>query len=274
MRLVSLRDTFVKRLVSDADADQDTIPAYQEMMKDLIKKYRLEAGLTQEQLGERVGVEKAAVSKWETGRASPDIPMLNKIAKALGIDIARFLSADSAEVALRARIANEVILDGARRIAGREIEAHNVDLRPIWIKGEVQAGAWFEAAEWPQDQWEPAIGVDRQRFPYRDMFAVRVRGRSMDLVFPPGTVLICAGAAFDRETPHNGDYVIVHRRGKGGDLWEATVKHLEVANDGVMRLWARSSLPEFAEPIESRAEEGDDVQIVGIVLQSVIQFRR
>ena len=37
---------------------------------DLIKKARMEKGLTQEELAEKVGVKKSAVAKWENGRVS------------------------------------------------------------------------------------------------------------------------------------------------------------------------------------------------------------
>lgn len=36
----------------------------------VIKKARLAKGLTQEELGEKVGVKKSAVAKWENGRVS------------------------------------------------------------------------------------------------------------------------------------------------------------------------------------------------------------
>lgn len=34
---------------------------------ELIKKLRIEAGLTQEELGKKIGVQKAAINKYETG---------------------------------------------------------------------------------------------------------------------------------------------------------------------------------------------------------------
>ncbi len=54
-----------------------------------IKKYRLAAGLTQESLGERVGISGQAVSKWETGETLPDTALLPDIAEALGVSIDR-----------------------------------------------------------------------------------------------------------------------------------------------------------------------------------------
>lgn len=51
-----------------------------------IRKYRNQKGLTQEQLGEVVGVSMQAVSKWERG-GTPDIELLPAIADALGVSI-------------------------------------------------------------------------------------------------------------------------------------------------------------------------------------------
>ena len=41
-----------------------------------ISELRKEKGLTQEQLGERLGVTQKTVSRWENGRNMPDIAML------------------------------------------------------------------------------------------------------------------------------------------------------------------------------------------------------
>lgn len=47
----------------------------------LLKKLREERGLTQEQVGERVGVTLQAVSKWEQNRSDPDLGMIPLLAK-------------------------------------------------------------------------------------------------------------------------------------------------------------------------------------------------
>lgn len=48
-----------------------------------IKELRKSRGLSQEELGRIVGVERSAVSKWETGEAKPRADLLIKLAKAL-----------------------------------------------------------------------------------------------------------------------------------------------------------------------------------------------
>lgn len=51
-----------------------------------IKRFRVQKGLTQEQLGGIVGVSMQAVSKWERG-GTPDIDLLPALADALGVSI-------------------------------------------------------------------------------------------------------------------------------------------------------------------------------------------
>ena len=51
-----------------------------------IKKYRMDKGITQEQLGQLVGVTTQAVSKWECG-GTPDAELLPNLAAALGVSI-------------------------------------------------------------------------------------------------------------------------------------------------------------------------------------------
>lgn len=48
---------------------------------------RRELGITQAALAERVGVTKAAVSKWELGQSLPDVAMLPRLASQLGVTL-------------------------------------------------------------------------------------------------------------------------------------------------------------------------------------------
>ncbi|WP_455720301.1 helix-turn-helix domain-containing protein [Agathobacter sp.] len=53
----------------------------------VIKKYRKEAGLTQEEMAKRLGVTTPAVNKWENGNSKPDIELIAPIARLLNISI-------------------------------------------------------------------------------------------------------------------------------------------------------------------------------------------
>ena len=51
-----------------------------------IRKYRMAKGITQEQLGELVGVTTQAVSKWERG-GTPDAELLPALSRVLSVSI-------------------------------------------------------------------------------------------------------------------------------------------------------------------------------------------
>ena len=54
-------------------------------LKDRIAQARRAAGLSQEQLGEQLGVSRQAVSKWESGAANPDVAYLAAMCRELGV---------------------------------------------------------------------------------------------------------------------------------------------------------------------------------------------
>ena len=58
----------------------------------LIKSKRKEKGLTQEELAHRIGVTEKAISRWETGRGTPDISLLIPLSKELGISVSELLN--------------------------------------------------------------------------------------------------------------------------------------------------------------------------------------
>ena len=62
------------------------------MIGDVIRKYRKEAGMTQEEMALRIGVTAPAVNKWEKGSTQPDISLLAPIARLLGITTDTLLS--------------------------------------------------------------------------------------------------------------------------------------------------------------------------------------
>lgn len=61
---------------------------------NLIAKLRKEKGLTQQELGDMVGIGFRAVSKWERGITMPDISIINELSKILGITSDELLSGE------------------------------------------------------------------------------------------------------------------------------------------------------------------------------------
>lgn len=61
---------------------------------NFIATMRKEQGLTQEQLGEKLGVTNKTVSRWETGKYMPDIDKLQELSICLGVSVNELLSGE------------------------------------------------------------------------------------------------------------------------------------------------------------------------------------
>lgn len=62
-----------------------------------IQTLRRELGLTQAQLGERLGVTDKAISRWERGVGFPDISLLEPLAEALGVTVVELMRSEKIE---------------------------------------------------------------------------------------------------------------------------------------------------------------------------------
>ena len=58
----------------------------------VIRRLRESSGLTQAELGERIGVSSKTVSKWETAKGLPDISLIEPLASALGVSVLELMS--------------------------------------------------------------------------------------------------------------------------------------------------------------------------------------
>lgn len=54
---------------------------------ELLKKTRLDAGMTQKELAEKCGMADSAIRKYESGKVVPKIGTLQKLADALGVSL-------------------------------------------------------------------------------------------------------------------------------------------------------------------------------------------
>ena len=59
-----------------------------------IAALRKEKGLTQEQLGEKLGVTNKTISRWENGNYMPDVEMLSLLSKEFGVSINELVSGE------------------------------------------------------------------------------------------------------------------------------------------------------------------------------------
>ena len=61
-----------------------------------IKEHRKQAGLSQEQLAERLNVSRQAITKWETNKGIPDIANLIAISDEFGLSLDELIKDDVA----------------------------------------------------------------------------------------------------------------------------------------------------------------------------------
>ena len=76
---------------------------------ELIRQYRLERNLTQEQLGKKIGVTMQYIGQYERGLRNPKRSTLKKIADALGVDVYSIADWDTASKMLENDINSEVL---------------------------------------------------------------------------------------------------------------------------------------------------------------------
>lgn len=147
-----------------------------------------------------------------------------------------------------------------------------LSVQPIsqWIPliGEVKAGAWTEIRDEPSV--EDRIPVHLPEYQRATLFAVRVAGRSMDLKYVEGTIVIALPAA--EAGLRVGDDVIV-RRMRGG-LVETTLKEVARAKDGSYSLEPRSSDPLYGPiPLPRGRDLQEGPEIIGVVVYSISPSR-
>ena len=96
-----------------------------------IAKLRTSKSLTQNELGERIGVSFQAVSKWERGETLPDISVLPELANILETTIDNILCGKEKVVAFKGKCRISEIIDGINSIkkAGELLEKHNLIYR-------------------------------------------------------------------------------------------------------------------------------------------------
>lgn len=203
--------------------------------KDNLKKYRLAAKLTQQQVADKCGWDSAnRVSNYEVGTRSPSIPELIRLADVLGISVGTLISGE-----------NFILAQTVERYGNNDI-IHKVPLISF-----VKAGNFAEII----DSYDGEMHITTAKVKART-FATRVEGDSMLPEFPPGRIIVVEP---DRAFK-SGDYVVA-RNGNN----EATLK--QVIKDGSD--WYLKPLNDRY-PIKQI--DNPDIDIIGVVIQSSINY--
>lgn len=141
-------------------------------------------------------------------------------------------------------------------------------IKEIYRIGFVEAGVWTEAAELPRDEWQAVNYAMNDSLKGRNVFALGVRGNSMNKIFPPEkTTLICLSIEdyydLNPDGVQNGDYVIAQRVSADGK-YEATVKRYNKLDDGTIILEAMSTDPRYINIIVGG--ESCEYKIIAVVI--------
>lgn len=151
-------------------------------------------------------------------------------------------------------------------------------LRPISVIGHAQAGVFTEVVEWDEpSRYTVNISQDDGFSPEFTRYGIEVRGESMNKVFPNGSIVSVIDFDELGKKPATGDYVTVLRRDAYGPGFEATIKALQIKDDGTICLWPKSTDPRYQQPLiippprDDRIDDASalDVQIKGLVVGSV-----
>lgn len=88
-----------------------------------IAERRKELGYNQRELAERLNITDKAVSKWETGRSSPDVSMLIPLAEALGVSVIEILNGEKISEEKMPNASNEIIVKSLKKSKSKKLLA-------------------------------------------------------------------------------------------------------------------------------------------------------
>lgn len=199
-----------------------------------VKELRKQKHITQEELGKVLDIQKAAISKYENGRAEPSTEVLKKMSSFFGVSIDYLLGNSIAKEA------NQKVGRGVR----------------IPVLGRVVAGIPIEAVEEIIDYEE----ITPELAATGEFFALQVRGDSMEPTLRDGDVVIVK----KQPTVDSGDIAIVLVNGN-----DATVKEIKESPSGITLIGHNVAVytPQF---YSNKEIQNLPVQIIG----KVVEMRR
>lgn len=85
---------------------------------DTLRLIRTEQGLSQQQLADKLFVDRSSIANWESGRRIPNALLITRIAETLGVDIGTLMTSVNEEEEARPRV---IVLDDEKIILRGEM---------------------------------------------------------------------------------------------------------------------------------------------------------
>lgn len=97
-----------------------------------IAKLRREKGLTQTELGERLGVGNKTVSRWERGNYMPDLALIPELATELGVSVSELFAAERFAEEDYKRQADAALMEVSRRFQLLKVGRQQLERLSCW----------------------------------------------------------------------------------------------------------------------------------------------
>ena len=139
----------------------------------------------------------------------------------------------------------------------------------IPVIGYVQAGLWQEAIQWDQTDFKPIYMPTDEVFKGKRVYALEIRGDSMNLLYPAGSCVVCVSAEDYYDCVgeiESGKKVVVRRVNPMDQTIEATVKQYMKSEQGTY-LVPQSTNANF-KPIRIDDGSAGETKITGVVIGS------
>jgi SOS-response transcriptional repressor LexA len=213
-----------------------------------------EVGKTRKDIADELGIAVTRLSEMEKNQWKFKVSHIEKVSDILQFDktsLVRFLSGQATEEELWNSKPPEQTTD------------------TIPVIGYVQAGLWQEARQWEVSDFKPIYVPTDERFKGKRVYALEIRGNSMNLLYPAGSFVVCISTEDYADIIGNvesGKKVVVERKNPLDGSIEATVKEY-VKNEYGTFLMPHSTDPSFT-PIRTDDGSAGEVKITGVVIGS------
>ena len=236
-----------------------------EEIASAIKKMRVESGLTQKDIAERLGKKQQTVASWESGQSQPDANTIFVLCDLCGVSINEAFGYQQTEASVTRRELSQIK-------KYRSLDAYGKDLIDTILDKEVERCAAEPAAParaqsirlrryvspaaagaplYAESEYEE-IDFPAEIVPEGTSYALGISGKSMEPDIPDG----CTVFVEKTEQIRNGDIVIAWIDGEG-----TVCKRASVSGDRIIKL--ESSNRAFA---DIKGADLDGLRVYGKVL--------